>query len=369
MRSIPRLLHALAFSLLAAVAVPAAHAITPESGFWYNVNEPGTGISIEITDNFLFLAAYGFDTAGFPTWYTSGNFMTSDRAYSGVLTEFRNGQRFGQPYMGFPANIGNTGGNITIAFDPNDETKATISWFGRIYQIQRTDIFRSLYGTTNNIHQTQRMLGEWSVVIDLYNRSADYRAFPYYGDVLIFDQVDTTTNPDFFEGCRPTNSLTGYCTSGALSAHDAAGYFDPPGGDQHVIIVKDAPASGSSPAVYFAYYVAAGLTQFDGVMAIYNQGGNPANGPFYPVRGFRTASRKYVVDGSGPNAVEPNDKLASEAAAPSIGKRILEANNGVLPEGMTAAEVKSRYGIDVVKLSASMGLLEQRIQDKAAGVK
>lgn len=363
MLTFPRSLRAFALSVSALFAVPAAQAITPESGFWYNPNESGTGISMEITDNFLFMAAYGFDNAGFPFWYTSGGFMSSDRQYNGGLASFRNGQPFGGVWTP-PTYQGDTGGQVSIAFDSNDETKATITWFGRSYQIQRTDFFRTAYGTGNNIHQTQRMLGEWTMVLDLYNRDANYRAFPFFGDVLIFDLIDTASNPDFYEGCRPTNSLTGRCTSSALSAHDAAGYYDSVNNEQ-VVVVKDVPASGSSPTIFFAYFLSTGLTQFDGVVSIYSPPANGASGPFYPVRGFRTASRKFVVDGTGPNAVEPGDDGKSLNTEPvSLAKAIRDSNGGVLPAGLTAAEVKQRFGIDVQKMASQLQPLEQHMLTK-----
>lgn len=363
MSSISRALQALALSLVVLFAAP-AKAITPESGFWYNVNEPGTGISIDITDNFLFMAAYGFDSGGFPTWYTSGGSMTSDRQFTGVLSEFRNGQVFGGFWSGMPTNIGNTGGTVSIAFNPDDETRATITWFGRTYQIQRFDYFRSAYGTTNNAHQAGRMLGEWSMVIDWYNRSSDLRPYPFYGEVLIFDLLDTAANPDIYEGCRPTTSLTGYCTSAALNAHDAAGYYDSTNNEQ-VIVVRDEQQSGSTPSKFFAYFLSAGLYQADGVMSIYSQGGNAGSGPFYPVRAFRTASRKYVVDGSGPNLL-PADPKSLEVASPSLSKMVMDANNGELPKGLTADEVKALYGIDVKRMAQSLKPLEQRMRNKPA---
>jgi hypothetical protein len=360
MLTFPRSLRAFALAVSALFAVPAAQAITPESGFWYNVNEPGTGISLEITDNFLFMAAYGFDNAGFPMWYTSGGFMSSDRQYNGGLASFRNGQPFGGIWTA-PTYQGDTGGQVSIAFDGNDETKATITWFGRSYQIQRTDFFRSAYGVGNNIHQTQRMLGEWTMVFDLYNSGPDSRALPFFGDVLIFDLIDTASNPDFYEGCRPTTSLTGECTSAALSAHDAAGYYDAPN-NEHLFVVKDIPASGGLPTKYIAYFVVAGLTQFDGVISIYAQGGNPEAGPFFPVRGFRSASRKFVVDGTGPSSVDDDSKSLREPV--SLAKTILDANGGVLPAGMTADEVKQKYGIDVKTLGSRLQPLVQHMQNK-----
>ncbi len=361
MLTFPRSIKALMLSVSVLFAVPAAQAITPESGFWYNVSESGTGMSIEITDNFLFLAAYGFDGLGNPTWYTAGNFMTNDRTFTSGVAAFRNGQPFGGFYNGPPTYLGDTGGTVTINFDPNDETKATISWFGRTYPIQRTDIFRSLYGTANNIHQTQRMLGEWTMVFDLYNRSTDYRAYPYFGDVLIFDLIDTAPTPDFYDGCRPTTSLSGLCTQAMVNAHDASGYYDSTSGDQ-IFVVKDVPGSGSANPIYFAYFVAAGLTQFDGVVSIYSPPATASAGPFYPVRGFRTASRKFVVTGTGPNGANPAADKVLPGEPVSLAKAIRDSNGGFLPAGLTAAEVKEQFGIDVNHLAAAIKPLEQRLQ-------
>ena len=47
-------------------------AFTPESGFWWNRNETGSGYAIEIQDNYLFVALYVYDQAGNPIWYTAG---------------------------------------------------------------------------------------------------------------------------------------------------------------------------------------------------------------------------------------------------------------------------------------------------------
>lgn len=360
-----RSLKALLLACSSAALVPTAQAITPESGFWYNVNEPGTGISIEITDDFLYLAAYGFDAAGFPFWYTSGGFMSNDRTYSGGLAEFRNGQAFGAAWLREGDYLGNTGGQVNINFNPNDETRATISWFGRTYQIERTDTFRLIHGTANNIHQSQRMLGEWTMVFDLYNRPGDtYRAYPFFGDVVIFDVVDQTTNPDYYDGCRPTSSLTGECTTEALNKHDASGYYNAPTGEQ-IFVVADAYVTNPANDTFFNYFVKAGLTQFDGVMSITTRGQNAANGPFYPVRGFRSASANYVITGVGPNAVEDDSKAASTPAI-SLADSLKQMNGGNLPSGLTAAEVQKRFGMDMSKLAPLTKPIQDRMQVKRA---
>ncbi|HHL32719.1 MAG TPA: hypothetical protein ENJ41_09035, partial [Oceanospirillales bacterium] len=43
-----------------------AQAFTPESGFWWNPDESGSGYAIEIQDNFLFMTLYVYDEAGNP---------------------------------------------------------------------------------------------------------------------------------------------------------------------------------------------------------------------------------------------------------------------------------------------------------------
>lgn len=41
-----------------------AKSFTPESGFWISPGVPGTGYSIEIQDNFMFVALYVYDEFG-----------------------------------------------------------------------------------------------------------------------------------------------------------------------------------------------------------------------------------------------------------------------------------------------------------------
>lgn len=353
-----RLLATAAFALASTV-----QAYTPASGFWYNPNESGTGIAIEIEDKLLFMAAYVYDTQGRPTWYLSSGNLTPSvvggatyyNVFNGALDGYANGQYIGGPWLGRPSYFANAAGPVQIVFDPNDETRATLTWGGRTTSIQRLDYYAG-YGADKEI---QRMVGEWSVVIDTYTRGGDYAVFPYYGDVLIFDQLDLTTSPRLFEGCRADTSLIGRCTSTALTYHDAAGYYDATR-DEHVVIVTDAVATSSTPTLYWAYYLNVNVSDFEGVVEWYTAGQTPGDGPYYPVRGFRSGSRSFVLNnGAGPAAAE--DDAKRQAQPRSLGQQIMEQNGGVMPKGMNAAEVKARYGIDVTADRPQLRALEAQL--------
>ncbi len=341
---------ALATLLLAGSAIGSANAYTPSSGFWYNPAESGTGIGIEIEDKTLFLAAYVYDMQGRPTWVLSSGNLTSTmhngfeffNTYNGQLDSYANGQFIGGPYQ-VPQYFPNASGPVQIVFDPTDETRAMLTWGGRSTPIQRVDYYAG-FGAADK--ENQRMIGEWSVLVDMYQRGGQYAAYPFYGDVLVFDVINHAPTPDAFEGCRPTTSLDGSCTAAARNFHPAAGYFHAPS-DQHIAVVIDSISVGGTPARYWMYYLNVNISDFEGVVELYSTGETTGDGPFYPVRGNRTASRSYVLDGgAGPNAVDvADDKSASVES--SMAKQIMANNGGVMPAGLTADEVKARFGIDV----------------------
>jgi hypothetical protein len=334
--------------VLSASLIGSAQAYTPSSGFWYNPTESGTGIAIEIEDKLLFMAAYVYDTQGRPTWVLSSGNLTATgsgaaaiyNVYNGALDGYANGQYIGGPYF-VPQYFANASGPVQIIFNPNDETKATLTWGGRTTQIQRTDYYAGFGAADREI---QRMIGEWSILVDLSGRGGDYNVYPYYGDVLVFDLINRAPNPDFYEGCRPDTSLAGFCSNNALSFHEAAGYYDAVR-DEHVAVVVDAVPTQSTPALYWAYYMEVNVSDFEGVVELYAQNETAGDGPFYPVRGNRSGSRSFVLTGNGPSAQEDDGKAAR--APVSMAKQIMDQNGGVMPQGYSAEEVMERFGIDV----------------------
>lgn len=339
----------LALLMLAGTAVGSAQAYTPASGFWYTAGEGGTGLAIEIEDKQVFFAAYVYDAQGRPKWYTSAALLTPSgtgnstiyNVYNGCLTETVNGQTLDGPYFA-PQTFVCAGGNVSIVFNPNDETKATLTWGGRTRPIERLDYYGGFGAADQEI---QRMIGEWSVLVDLYARGGDYAVYPFYGDVMVFDLINRTPNPDFFEGCRPDTSLVGRCSTNALTFHDTAGYYDA-ARDTHVIVLTDAVASGNSQALYWAYYLEMNVSDFEGVVELYFGNETPGDGPYYPVRGYRSGSRSFVLNnGAGPSATEDNGKTLRTPQ--SMAKQIMDQNGGKMPPGLNAEEVKARFGIDV----------------------
>lgn len=352
-------------AVLVLFAMQSASAITPESGFWWVKNEPGSGIAIDITNNWLFMATYVYDFNGDPIWYTAFNTMADDHTFHGQLVLSEDGQPLGGPWREpLRSLLAVPNGAVSIFFDQNDETQATIVWAGGTQHLERTDMFELVHGRSNFIHQAERMRGEWTLVADLFTRPGSQN-FPYIGEVVIFDSIDQSSAPPiFYDGCRPISSLDGFCPQPLVSEHPAAGFYNP-ATNEHIFVVTDSTGTTPSQDVFFSYTVSAGLNQFDGVLQIYvgSNGFNP-NGPFYPVRGFRSASRAFVDTGVGPNAVGPDAKAAAPASQPARSQieALRAANGGDLPAGLSAAEVKQRFGIDPSQAKTAIDRLSARLQ-------
>jgi len=259
---------------------------TPESGFWWNPNEPGTGYSIEIQDNFLFGAFYVYDTGGIPYWYTTSGFLDGNASFTGDFYVSEDGQCLGcswSPANSFPASEG----ELTITF--LTETTATIEFLGQIKSIQRHNFFLG--------DELQKMRGEWQMVLD---RSQMESGYPFIADVLIFEQTETFEGIDLATGCRSESTVFyNNCTDDALFFNSAAASVI----DDRMLIVVD-----DSDSHYLSYVVNLddlGTDQFDGVAHSYRKSSNfdPlfTNEPGYTVRSFRSASKTFVDTGTGPS--------------------------------------------------------------------
>lgn len=335
---------ALAMLAMSLVARGAA-AFTPESGLWWNPAEDGRGYTIEIQDNVLVILVYGYDTNGTSAFFLGAGSMVGNSSWSATLDGYTNGQCLTCVYQGRPTALVGAGGAASIIFDT--ETRARLTLGGRVIPIERHN-----FGLGNN---TEKMLGEWQVVLDLSTRGTAFQAYPFYGDILTIDRVDLTPNPDQYRGCRPDTSVVGRCTTSANANHDVAGFFDTVQNKQ-VIVVTDGAGTSQSNSVFFAYVVTEGLSQFDGVMQI--RIGSTPESPvrMYPVRGFRSASKRFVQTGSGPSSVDPGVKsLPASMARPGLVEALGGFDN--LPDGLSTAEAKSQYGIDVEALEPQVRAL------------
>ena len=348
-----RLLAAVTLSRAAALAAP-AQAYTPESGTWWNPAEPGTGIFIEVQDNFLVAAVFTADAQRRPVWYTATKFLTGNALFDATLDLTTNVQCPGCTYPGAPSTQTAAGGSLRLTFDPNDPTKASLRWGnGRTVPYERFAFYAKRPEDPASIPvESTKMLGEWQYVLDFSSNANS--AFDYYGDVLVFDDYEFrgASNRWYFEGCRADNSRVGGCSTNALSFHSAAGYFEPASG-LHAIVVDDTTAN------YVLYLADMGTNSAEGEVTVYPKGGNPANFTAYPMRTFRTASRTFVQEGVGPSKA-----LAATAAkgpTPGLADRLAAA--GIEPT-FVGKSAGSRF--DRAALLPAIQALEARLEEKRA---
>lgn len=320
-------LAALLLSLAALLASSPSRAFTPESGWWWNPNEGGYGFSIEIQDNFIFMVAFAYDAGG-ATWYAAQGVMPNKNTFTAPLYRRDTGTCLGCPFTpaGQPYAVGS---QITINF--TSETRANLTWGGRTIPIQRHDYYLSRNPAIQP--RTELWLGEWQVVMDWRTLGGDYQNYPFVGEVLIFDLVDTSAATHFFEGCRPVNSLIGLCTQQALTNHDAAGFYSAADGT-NIITVNE------NPTTWLVFEVEVGTYQFDGyakrcpksLSNLLTQCLDSSTYPVLPVRGWRSASRAYVQgDDNAPNAVPaPVEAKAATASLRDLPAQALPAGAGEL---------------------------------------
>ena len=95
---------------------------TEYNGWWYTSGQDGTGISIEIQNNTLFLAWYTFDQQGRAIWHTSDGPLVDGTSFSGQLYSWT-----GWPLGGAAGEATRTSvGTIQVTF--NGPYEATLSW-------------------------------------------------------------------------------------------------------------------------------------------------------------------------------------------------------------------------------------------------
>ncbi len=362
---------ALSVTLLALGLTPAA-AFTPESGVWWNPAESGTGLQIEIQDNFMALSGYVFNNNGTPVWVTAqgllqaggARFVSSDNRSDGSwLNTFSGGQCIGCPYLGPPVEELGSKGPVVVTFDPNNPTVAVLNWGGRNTLIERYQFYLGRPGDNVPVH-TSKMLGEWSAMLDLSN-VATPAATDFVGDVLVFDKINTAIAParSSFEGCRPPDALTTRCSAISNAQNHVVGSFDVDS-RRHFFIVTVTRDSAGEPLTCLLYDVRVDTNSFegglDGDLQSNNDGGviphdcNTGNVfalPAYPVRGFRSASRTQVIDAS---SAQQRNTAATDFAmeAAKLGVPVPGGNsNGVAND---AVSIQTRRNALVTELQQQL---------------
>jgi len=119
--------------------------VTPETGWWWNPNEPGRGFNIEHQDGIVFIATFIYDENGIPIWYTtSGRLLNSN--VKANMEKFKDGQCITCEFMPPSSEVDGVG-----EFNFTTSRTGIFSWKGVNVPIQRFDF------------QQNRLNGSWLV--------------------------------------------------------------------------------------------------------------------------------------------------------------------------------------------------------------
>jgi hypothetical protein len=178
------------FSIAAFLSVHSAFAVTPESGWWWNPNEPGRGFNIEAQKRTLFIATYVYDQKGNPLWYTGSGELDENSTLTTELLLSEGGPCIGCPYQA-PTTT-EAGIPITLAFTSRGE--GTVLWEGETVPIERFN-FKIGEGP-------EKLLGKWVLITTEPGKITHYigekpngeepepnGTGDYYGDWVVFKEI------------------------------------------------------------------------------------------------------------------------------------------------------------------------------------
>lgn len=247
------------FLLYFASFVP-AWAIIPENGVWWAPSLDGSGFNLEVQDNILVFASYGYDENGNPAWYIAAGAMTSDRNFTAPVQRYSAGSCLNCPYR---KPTGTVIGNLTITFTSSQT--ANFSLLGATIPVERFDFIGRMKSKPDTL------LSEWSMV------TGD-SSFPVY----FSDRIQLYAK---ISGGLGGNRL-------GSTARLAVAQVNP---DGSMAILVDSSTS------YYDFYIfnTTGFNRLEGSTWTYLKTSTPTgNGTFF--QGFRTASYAYLTSGRGP---------------------------------------------------------------------
>ena len=97
----------------------------PFNGWWWNPDESGSGYSLELQGDKLFIVGFMYDDGGRPVWYFSAGPMSSPTTYHSDVLQFANGQTMGGPYH--PPSGYSTIATLDVEFTAADEATLTFT--------------------------------------------------------------------------------------------------------------------------------------------------------------------------------------------------------------------------------------------------
>jgi hypothetical protein len=263
-----------AFAILlfaAALFSGIASAELPDSGWYYNPDQPGRGFNIEIQDDTLFMAGFVYDTNGNPIWVIASGPMSSDMTFMAPAFQTANGQPLGGAYRS-PATM--PFGTATVVFTTTMTANITVN--GYSFTVTREQFGFDFTSTT------QPLLGEFAFV------TGDTTQGIYFGERISFTSTQVQNGLPAAVGNR----------TGESGANNAAVGMYVPSLSAWTVLLDTSPS-------YYAYYVFSfeGDNLIEGVEFTYLKGSSPSEG--FSFIGHRTKSAQAAAagNGSGPGVV------------------------------------------------------------------
>ncbi|MDO3388074.1 hypothetical protein QWI17_19670 [Gilvimarinus sp. SDUM040013] len=294
-----------------AFAEDSSSIITPESGWWWNPDESGTGYAIEIQDNIAFLATYTYDPiekdgVRRPIWFTASGVLIDDDVYEGELLLVEDGQCIGCAHQA-PTISSTEGHDIRIEFLSRTTAEVTID--GEVTPIQRFE-----FGWGGDINK--KLLGEWSLTINASSNFDFYERNRLTADMLVFDELVEDDGDILIYGCRIDNINQGYCTDEDTENSLAIALYYPES-DAFYIVVDE------SSLEWRAYWMSLDTSRASGLADQFNKSGGSFD--FDEAAGFlayRSASGSFAQTQTGPakpqiSGVQELTKMARATAPPA----------------------------------------------------
>jgi len=259
-----------------------AHGFYPADGWWFNPDESGRGINIEMQDDTMFVSLFHYDESGDPVWWiASGQFDDTQQRFQSEFIATDDGQCPGCPWIG-PDVVALPDPDVTIEFD--SPLTATMTWAGGTTSLQRQ------YFAQFNVDDPRTfLLGEFHFTI---GTNGDYSA-----DWLTLDELGEIEEAQVALGTRRGTSL--------LAAGE---YIDEEG--VFAVLVEDS-------ATDFRFYVfIMNKNRIEGLAWTFDQDAEPT-GSGTQFIAHRTSSRSFVQTGVGPGPLENPDNPIQVMAAGS----------------------------------------------------
>lgn len=286
----------------------------PESGFYWNRDQPGRGYAIEVQDRLVFMTVYTYTEEANPAlreplWFSvTGTLAATGQGSGNVIYRFTDELAFSEDGQCLGCSFTDpvttaTGRPVTLTFDGLTTGELLID--NEVIPIERFWYSASIQDAY------LAMQGQWIIVTDCtapvnnncYPSSPDVQ--PFEGDLLTLDRVIGSGGNQTADGFRAGTAL------------EVAGAFDE---TQNVFVIVVAE-TGNESVAYVIFGEDFGTDRFSGIAERFTPGSN-LTGDGFPMYGYRISDLSFA------QTLSPGSKAAtghqavtrSRAAAPVRGK-------------------------------------------------